>query len=424
MFIVYSRRIKSLFVALGLLGLFASFNLAAQTLPLTAADEQAFQAWITNDLKPRARAEGISPATLDKAFENVKLNQRVLELDRHQPEFTRTFWQYLESAVSDWRIKRGKEMLATHQKLLDEVTEKYGIPGRFLVAFWGLETNYGNFTGSFPVIESLATLSYDQRRSTFFTKQLIYALQILDEGHIPFEQMKGSWAGAMGQTQFMPYNYLRYTVDADNTGRKDMWNSMEDVFHSSGNFLQNLGWKREETWGREVSLPKNFDFAIADGRTQRPLAEWQQMGIRQADGSHLPSADISAALLIPSDYRGPAFLVYHNFNVIKRWNMSNNYAIAVGHLADRIIDAPTLVAKKPADDAALTRAQIIDMQQRLNQLGYDVGGADGIPGARTRAGIRAFQATHNIPADGAPTMNMLNRLQKATQANQATQTTR
>lgn len=219
----------------------------ANSVSITPADEQAFQAWI-EEFKPRARQEGISQATLDKAFSGVKLNQRVLELDRHQPEFTRTFWQYLESAVSDWRIKRGKEMLATHRELLDEVTEKYGIPGRFLVAFWGLETNYGNFTGSFPVIESLATLSYDPRRSTFFTQQLIYALRILDEGHIPFEQMKGSWAGAMGQTQFMPSNYLRYTIDADGSGRKDMWNSLDDVFHSSGNFLQNLGWKREETW--------------------------------------------------------------------------------------------------------------------------------------------------------------------------------
>ncbi|UQB41521.1 lytic murein transglycosylase [Thiomicrospira microaerophila] len=402
---------SALFSLVLLVGFSAQASQKAPTVILTEADHQAFQAWV-EDFKPKARAEGISQATLDKAFSGVKLNQRVLELDRHQPEFTRTFWQYLESAVSDWRIQRGKEMYAAHRELLDEVTKQYGIPGRFLVAFWGLETNYGNFTGSFPVIESLATLSYDPRRSAFFTKQLIYALRILDQGHIPFEQMKGSWAGAMGQTQFMPENYLRYTIDADGTGRKDMWNSLEDVFHSSGNFLKNLGWQAEQTWGREVTLPKNFDFALADGRTQRSLAEWQQLGIRQTDGSNLPTADFNAALLIPSDYRGPAFLVYHNFNVIKRWNMSNNYAVAVGHLADRIIDAPPLSAKKPADDAALSRAQIIEMQQRLNQLGYDVGGADGIPGARTRNGIRAFQIANNIPADGAPTMNILNRLQQ------------
>ena len=411
---IYKTALKSIVFSLfAIIGWSAQASQKAPTITLTDADHQAFQQWI-KDFKPKAHTEGISQSTLDKAFADVKLNQRVLELDRHQPEFTRTFWQYMDSAVSDWRIQRGKEMYDTHRELLKDVTKQYGVPGRFLVAFWGLETNYGNFTGGFPVIESLATLSYDPRRSQFFTQQLIYALRILDEGHIPFEQMKGSWAGAMGQTQFMPENYLRYTIDADGTGRKDMWNSLEDVFHSSGNFLKNLGWQAEQTWGREVILPKSFDFAIADGRTQRTLAEWQAMGIRSPDGSPLPMADLSAALLIPSDYRGPAFLVYQNFNVIKRWNMSNNYAVAVGHLADRIIDAPRLSAQKPADDAALSRAQIIEMQQHLNQLGYDVGGADGIPGSRTRNGIRAFQIANNIPADGAPTMNMLNRLKKST----------
>lgn len=390
---------------LGLLSALFSLNATAQT-------EQAFQAWVA-DFKPKARQQGISQATLDLAFAEVKLNQRVLELDRRQPEFTRTFWQYFEATVTDWRIKRGIELYEEHRELLDQVTQEYGVPGRYLIAFWGMETNYGGFTGNISIIEALATLAFDPRRSEFFTNQLIYALRILDEGHVPIEQMKGSWAGAMGQTQFMPYNYMHYTIDADGSGRKDLWNSMPDVFHSSGNFLNRLGWKKEENWGREVQLPAGFDYAIADGTTRRSLTEWREMGITLADGRQVPDIDIEAALLMPGDYRGPAFLVYHNFFVIKRWNNSNSYALAVGHLADRLIGREPLVAKRPADDEALSKTHISEMQRRLNQLGYSAGGVDGVPGTRTRSSIRQFQLDHNIPADGFPSMNILNKIREA-----------
>jgi membrane-bound lytic murein transglycosylase B len=396
------RRLKLLAVGL-ILGWSSLSN--AQT-------EEEFQRWVS-EFKPRAMQEGISSQTYDMAFNNVRLNHRVLELDRRQPEFTRTFWQYFESTVTEWRIQRGIELYEQHRALLDEVTLKYGVPGRFLIAFWGMETNFGGYTGNIPIIEALATLAFDPRRSDFFSKQLIYALRILEEGHIPLEQMKGSWAGAMGQTQFMPYNYVHYTVDADGTGKKDMWNSLEDVFHSSGNFLENLGWKREENWGREVTLPERFDFALADGTTQRPLSEWRKMGIELADGRQIPDIDMLAALLMPSDYRGPVFLVYHNFFVIKRWNNSNNYALAVGHLADRIIGREPLTVTKPDDDEALTRKQIMELQEHLNFHGFDVGKVDGMVGNRTRQAIRQFQIKHQIPADGFPSLRLLNRLKES-----------
>lgn len=387
-----------------------SFILA--TTQVNAQSEAEFQAWVTN-FKQQAKSQGISQATLDSAFADVRLNQRVLELDQRQPEFTRTFWQYFEATVTDWRIKKGIELYEENRPLLDDVTQKYGVPGRFLVAFWGMETNYGGFTGNIPIIEALATLAYNPRRSEFFTNQLIYALRILDEGHIPLEQMKGSWAGAMGQTQFMPYNYLRYSVDGDNSGHKDLWNSLPDVFHSSGNFLNKLGWNKEENWGREVQLPAQFNYAIADGSTRRPLSEWREMGITLADGRQIPNIDMQAALLMPSDYRGPVFLVYDNFFVIKRWNNSNSYALAVGHLADRLIGREALVATKPSDDEALSKQHVSELQRHLRRLGYDLGGIDGVAGSLTRQAIREFQIDRSLPADGFPSMHLLKRLREA-----------
>lgn len=373
------------------------------------ATNAEFQQWIVS-FKQEARKQGISPNTLDKSFKGVTLNQRVLELDAKQPEFFQTFWQYFEARVTETRINKGTELLKQHQQLLDQVAQKYGVPGRFLIAFWGMETNYGSYTGKMPIIESLATLAYNPRRSEFFTKQLINALQIVEKGFVQPEQMYGSWAGAMGQTQFMPYNYLTYSVDGDADGKVNLWDSLPDVFHSSGNFLKNLGWKAEENWGREVKLPQNFDYQLADGKTKQPLSYWKQQGITLADGRALPNAELEAALLLPSDYRGPAFLVYHNFFVIKRWNMSNSYALAVGHIADRLVGRGVLEAKKPADDKALTREDVTRLQTHLNRLGYKLEHLDGIAGQKTRDALRRFQLDNNIPADGHPSHLMLNTL--------------
>jgi membrane-bound lytic murein transglycosylase B len=373
--------------------------------------EADFQAWLKG-FKKQARQDGISQQTLNKAFKNVHLNERVLELDRRQPEFTRTFWQYFNRAVTDWRIETGQKLYEKYKPQLQEVTREYGVPGRFLIAFCGMETNFGGYTGNTPIIDSLATLSYDRRRSEFFQRELMAALRIIDQGHIDPAQMKGSWAGAMGQCQFMPSNYLRYAVDADNSGKRDLWNSLPDVFFSMGNFLNELGWQREENWGREVTLPENFDLALADGRTKRSLDDWRQLGLKLADGRPLPEADMKAALLLPYDYRGPAFLVFDNFDVIKRWNRSDSYALAVGHLADRIVGRPPLSKTAPKDDKSLTRDQIKELQERLALAGEDIGKIDGIAGSKTRSALRAFQLQNGLPADGYPSYRMLKILQK------------
>lgn len=399
-----------------LITLFLTSGVSLLTSPSFAYDpppqsEADFQKWLAN-FKKSATQKGLSATTLQKAFDNIHLNQRVLELDRRQPEFSQTFWQYFNRAVTRWRIEKGQALAVKYADQLREVTKKYGVPERFLLAFWGMETNYGGYTGNTPIIESLATLSYDPRRSDFFTRELISALTIIEEGNVEPRNMKGSWAGAMGQCQFMPSNYLKFAVDADHSGKRDLWDSLPDVFYSMGNFLNHLGWQKEENWGREIKLPKGFDLSLADGKTMRPLSEWQKMGLKLADGRAIPKADLSAALLLPYDYRGPAFLVFNNFFVIKRWNRSDNYALAVGHLADRIVGRSVLSKKAPKDDKALNRQQLMELQERLKVAGFEIGYIDGIAGAKTRQAIRAFQKSNQLPADGYPSYRMLKILRQ------------
>lgn len=385
--------------------------LAVLTPAISSAQTQTeFETWL-NEFKGQALQKGISQNTLNHAFETVTLNEKVLELDRRQPEFTRTFWQYFNSAVSEHRVKKGREMYKKHRPLLDQVTKQTGIPGRFLVAFWGMETNYGGYTGNIPIIESLATLAFDPRRSHFFTNELISALTILDQKHVKLDQMKGSWAGAMGQCQFMPSNYIRYAVDGDNDGKKDLWGSLPDAFHSAGHFLSELGWQKQQNWGREVALPKGFDYALADGKTAKSLAQWRKLGLKLADGRTLPDEEMDAKLILPSDYRGPAFLVFDNFSVIKRWNNSNNYALAVGHLADRIVGRNELSKTQPRNDKSMSKEDMQRIQERLNWLGYEAGKPDGIAGSKTRSALRAFQVANKLPADGHPNHNILQKLQ-------------
>ena len=398
--------------------LFTTLTVQAQVTETTpiVESEQDFQRWLV-DFKNQAVQAGISPQTLSQAFADVHLNQKVLELDRRQPEFTSTFFEYFNRAVSDQRIESGIKNLKKHRQLLHEVTNKYGVPERILVAFWGMETNYGSYTGNVPIIESLATLSYDPRRRNFFSKQLINALQIIDLGHVSPQQMKGSWAGAMGQCQFMPSNYLKYAVDGDGDGKINLWDSLPDALYSAGNFLEQLGWQKEQSWGREVHLPARFDYALADGKTARSLKEWQTFGIKQANGRSLSTQiEMPAILLLASDFRGPAFLVYENFKVIKRWNNSDKYAIGVGRLADRIVGKPLLTKSQPEDDRGLSTAQMQQIQTLLNAMGYEVGEADGIAGSRTKKALRDFQIKNQLAADGYPSIRMLNLLQHTTTA--------
>ena len=375
----------------------------------TCDDE--FSGWL-DGVRREALARGIRAETLHEALDGLEPIPRVLEMDRKQPEFTQTFWRYLDGRVTEGRINRGRALLQTHQKLLETVEKRYGVQARFLVAFWALETNFGDYIGSFPVIGSLATLAYDPRRSDFFRAELLDALTIIDEGHISAANMLGSWAGAMGQPQFMPSTFVHYAIDQDGDGRRDIWHSLPDVFASAANFLAESGWRGDETWGREVRLPADFDLDLAGLEVKKSLAAWQVLGVRKANGEDLPRTDLHGAIILPAGYGGPAFLIYNNFQTILRWNRSDLYAIAVGHLADRLIGREPFQTPRPTSEERLSREQVEKIQELLAAMGYDPGPIDGVFGSQTRQAIKKFQRTAKLPADGYPTPELLEVLGK------------
>ncbi|MBO6520574.1 MAG: lytic murein transglycosylase [Rhodospirillales bacterium] len=385
----------------------------ASSLALPAASHAAepFVDWLKGFRGEAARA-GIADDVLDKALGAVAPIPRVLELDRRQPEFMLTLWRYMELYVPDARIEKGKELLKKHARLLAEVEKKYGVPPRFLVAFWGVETDFGRNFGAFHMLSAVATLAHDARRADFFKTQFMSAIRLVGTGDVPVD-VKSSWAGAMGNMQFIPTTFEAYAVDHDGDGRRDLWNSLPDAFASASNYLSRVGWQPDYTWGREVQMPKDFDLSLAGLHTKKKLADWQKLGIRKVGGGALPAADIDASLLLPAGAEGPSFLVYQNFRTIMRWNTSQLYAIAVGHLADRFIGLPPLSVKKPANAQMLRFVDIEEMQRLLTRIGFDTGGIDGRAGPMTRNAIRAFQKSVNLPADAHPTFGLLERLRAA-----------
>jgi len=368
-----------------------------------------FKRWL-GELREEALAAGISAGTLDRALARAKLNGRVIELDREQPEFTRTFWNYTDKRVTPERVRRGREELRSNRPLLNLVSRHYGVQPRFLVALWALESNFGDNTGTFDSVSVLATLAFDNRRGEFFRKELLTLLATMDQGDIRIDA-NSSWAGAMGQPQFMPTTYQGYAVDFDGNGRRDLWNSLADVFGSAANFLQSAGWQADQTWGREVLLPSNFDYALAELDISKPVSEWAALGVRDARGRPLPSPDVEASIILPGGvYGAPAFMVYPNFRAIMTWNRSILYAIAVGHLADRIAGEGTFVTPPPAREQPLTMAQVKEIQSLLARNGFDSGEADGVVGPKTRGAVRAYQKAVRLPADGFPTIALLENL--------------
>lgn len=401
----------SLFMGLGGVAPgFAQDTTVAQ-ISTVPADTVPFVVWLEG-VKAEGLARGLKQSTLDAALDGVEPIERVLELDKRQPEFTRSFWGYLESFITQDRIDRGKKLLVTHANLLERVARQYGVQPRFLVSFWGMETNFGDYTGGFPVIGSVATLAYDDRRAAFFRAELFHALTILDQGHISVKDMNGSWAGAMGQVQFMPSTFTGYAVDGNGDGHKDIWTNLPDIFSSAANYLSQIGWDDTETWGREVQLPDGFDLDLVDLKAPKPISEWQALGVRRADGQDLPQADIEGAIVLPAGVKGPAFLVYGNFNAIMTWNRSIYYALAVGYLSDRLDGKGPLVAQKPADDAPLYRKDVLDLQYLLTAAGFDTGKPDGMVGPMTRAAVKAYQKANGLPPDGYPTQDLLSDLRK------------
>ncbi len=296
-----------------------------------------FAEWL-KALRTEALTLGISQATLQSSLEDVALIARVIELDRNQPEFTLTFKQYLERVVPSSRVATGRKLFFEHQDLLLRIGRKYGVQPRFIVALWGIETDFGRNTGGFSVISALITLAYDGRRSEFFRGELLNALQIIDDGHITPVRMIGSWAGAMGQNQFMPSSFLNFAVDENGDGRRDIWNTKEDIFASTANYLSKSGWRDDQTWGRKVQLPDRLDSSLVGLSVKKKLGVWQQLGVRRADGSALPTRQLPASLVLPDGIKGPAFLVYNNYRTTLKWNRSTFFALAVGTLADGIVE--------------------------------------------------------------------------------------
>ncbi|MGE4220889.1 MAG: lytic transglycosylase domain-containing protein [Alphaproteobacteria bacterium] len=295
----------------------------------------SFETWLEG-LRQDALAKGISAATLDSALLGIKPIPKVIELDRKQPEFTLTFDQYMDKVVPDARIQKGQARYDENRDLLRDIAAKYGVQPRFIVAFWGIESDFGRTLGTFDVVPALATLAYDGRRSKFFRDELMHALTIIDQGHVTADNMKGSWAGAMGQVQFIPSSFVRFAVDYDGDGRKDIWGSVNDALASAANYLSRSGWKGDETWGRAVRLPQGFDQSLQGADNARPLDAWQALGVRSADGSDLPDRPLKAMLILPANAPAPAFLGYDNYQTILKWNRSHFFALAVGRLAEGI----------------------------------------------------------------------------------------
>ena len=383
---------------------------ATRSVTDSAPLDQAFTAWVAG-FSATARASGIDHATLRAAFGEVRYLPRVVEQDRAQPEFSRTVWDYLDRAVTPQRIVIGQQKLSLVRVEAEAAAARYGVPPSIVVAIWGMESNYGANFGDIATVDALATLGFEGRREGWARGQLLAALKILQSGDIDRAHMIGSWAGAMGQTQFLPSSFLAYAVDADGDGRRDIWGSMADVMASTANFLAQSGWTADQPWGVEVRLPAAFDLGRADNSVRQSASLWADEGVKAMDGAPLP-AMAEATILLPAGARGPAFLVGPNFRAILRYNHSTSYALAVGLLAQGLTDGPAVQAPWPRDLQALSRSQMLALQTALNERGFASGAADGMMGPATREAVRRFQRSAGLVADGYPTLDLLQRLQQ------------
>lgn len=384
--------------------------------PATALQETAqvtrspgFDQWIDR-FRPRALAEGISASTLDRTFRTIRYDEDAIRRDRAQAEFTRPIWQYLDGAVSDTRIENGRRALRDHARVLDEVERRYGVPKEVVVAVWGLESSYGSARGSTHVPSALATLAFDGRRGSFFESQLIGALKIIQAGDVTPEGMLGSWAGAMGHTQFIPTSYLAYAVDFRGDGRRDIWSEdPTDALASTAAYLARHGWTTGQPWGVEVRLPSGFDTRAAAQR--RSVGEWRALGVQAVSGAQLP-AQGEAGLMFPAGAQGPALLAFGNFRTIKRYNNSDAYVIAVGHLSDRLRGAGPFATAWPRTDRPLNPDERVELQRLLTARGHDTGGVDGRIGPMTIEAVRGYQVAAGLTPDGYVSLDLLNRLRR------------
>ncbi|MHA6264783.1 lytic murein transglycosylase [Arenibacterium sp. CAU 1754] len=377
---------------------------------MRAVPNARFDAWVAG-FRARAAAQGISQATLARGFRNVGYLPDVVERDRNQTEFTRTLEDYLAIAASDERISKGRAALSRHRATLNAIEARYGVPPEVVTAVWGLESFYGERRGDVPVISAVSTLAFDGRRGAFFEKQLIAALRILQNGDITPERMTGSWAGAMGHTQFIPTSYQAYAVDFRGDGRRDIWSDdPTDALASTAAYLAKSGWRKGQPWGVEVKLPGGFNTGQTGRGTSKSTAAWAALGVRDMNGRAVPDHG-AASILIPSGKSGPAFMIFRNFTVISRYNNAESYVIGIGHLSDRLRGGPPIRGAFPPDARGMTIDDRKALQRRLTAKGFDTQGSDGVIGPNTQNAIRSYQRSVGLPVTGEPSLQLLKRLE-------------
>ena len=374
-----------------------------------AEPDAGYDAWVAA-FRDRAAKRGISGTTLGAAFRNAGFLPGVIEKDRNQTEFTRTLEDYLAIAASEERVSLGRAQLRQQAGVLAAIEGRYGVEPHVVAAVWGLESFFGTRRGDVPVISALSTLAYEGRRGAFFEGQLVAALRILQNGDVSADRMTGSWAGAMGHTQFIPTSYLEYAVDFTGDGRRDIWSDdPSDALASTAAYLSRSGWTRGVPWGAEVRLPQGFGPGLLGRGKGKSATGWTDLGVTLADGGRLP-ANASGSIIAPNGLGGPAFLLTSNFNVILRYNNAENYAIGIGHLSDRLAGGSAIRADFGADVAGMKIGDRQELQRRLTAAGFDTEGSDGVIGAKTRAAISAYQASVGLPVTGEPSLDLLRRL--------------
>ncbi len=378
----------------------------------TTASQAGLEAWIAA-FRPRALAAGIPPEVFDRAMAGAAFDEGILRKDRNQSEFTRTIWDYLDTAVSDARIEAGKAALKRHADLLARIEAALGVEKEVIAAVWGLESAFGTYRGDVPVLGALATLAYDGRRGAFFEAQLLDALRLVAAGDVAPGDFRGSWAGASGHTQFMPSAVMTRAVDFDGDGRRNLWgDDPADALASTAAYLATNGWTWGQPWGREVRLPPGFDFGATGERVWKDIASWSALGVTAADGSPLPPDAGLAAVLLPAGHRGAAFLIFPNFRVIETYNSADAYVIGVGHLSDRLRGGPPIAAAWPREERALTLPERLELQTLLTAAGFDTRGVDGKIGPNTIAAVRGFQRARGLVPDGFASLGVLTALRE------------
>lgn len=380
--------------------------------PADPAHEEGMRAWLVS-FKPKAMAAGISERTWDRSVAMIRYNPKVIERDRSQAEFTKPIWEYLDSAVSDTRIANGRQALSLNAGALSQIEARYGVEKEVVVAVWGMESNYGKNRGKTLILPALATLAYDGRRGKFFEGQFIDALKIIQDGDTDPMHLTGSWAGAMGHTQFIPSSYLQYAVDFTGDGRRDIWSGdPTDALASTAAYLARSGWTKGQPWGVEVALPASFNYGLSGKKVKRAPSDWAALGVRAVDGRAIPDAYGPASILLPAGAEGPAVMIFSNFTAISRYNSADSYVMGVGLLSDRLRGKPGLMHSWPRSGRALTTAEKSEAQRRLTARGFDTQGDDGKIGQNTIDALIDWQKSEGLSPDGYLTLETLNRLRE------------